>query len=195
MNIGAVVLAAGEAKRMGMVKQILPVYNTPILKYVVDNLLETRLHPIAVVVGANKEQVAPALENIPVGVIENPFWANGLGTSIRMGLVGSYMLTKGINGLIFLAADMPHNISVTLAKLINLAESNSDKSYIHMGTGQFPFFIREDLFETLLDLNHDTPFEVLNGIDSTKVLEFKPEVPLVDLNTPEDYLRYLETHN
>lgn len=192
MNIGVVVLAAGESKRMGMIKQILPVYEVAMLKHVVNELLKTQFHPITVVLGANKEKVVPVLKDMPIGIIDNPDWKNGgLGSSIRMGLVGSYLLTKGFDALIFVAADMPTVTAEALYELVNISTNNTDKSFVYYKKNEFPFLVKSELFESLLDLNDDKPFEVLNKASNTLVLD----TLFTDINTPEDYLKFLENQN
>lgn len=193
MNTGVLVLAAGESKRMRVVKQILPVYNVPLLKYLVDETLKTNFHPITVVVGAHKEEVVPVLKNMPIGIVDNPDWQKGLGSSIRMGLIGSYMLTKGIEALIFLSSDMPEVTAEVLSELSQLAQNQSDFTIVKPRDSDFPLLIKSSLFEALLDLKDDEPFEILLKNPNAKVLEFNSV--FVKIETPEDYLRFLENRN
>ena len=193
MNTGVVVLAAGESKRMRVVKQILPVYNVPLLKYLVDETLKTNFHPITVVVGAHKEEVVPVLKNMPIGIVDNPEWQKGLGSSIRMGLIGSYMLTKGIEALIFLSSDMPEVTAEVLSELSQLAQNQSDFTIVKPRDSDFPLLVKSSLFEALLDLKDDEPFDILLKNLSAKVLEFNSV--FVKIETPEDYLRFLENRN
>ena len=193
MNTGVVVLAAGESKRMRVVKQILPVYNVPLLKYLVDETLKTNFHPITVVVGVHKEEVVPVLKNMPIGIVDNPDWQKGLGSSIRMGLIGSYMLTKGIEALIFLSSDMPEVTSEVLSELSQLAQNQSDFTIVKPRDSDFPLLVKSSLFEALLDLKDDEPFDILLKNPSAKVLEFNSV--FVKIETPEDYLRFLENRN
>jgi molybdenum cofactor cytidylyltransferase len=193
MNTGVVVLAAGDSKRMGVVKQILPVFNVPLLKYLVSETLKTDLHPITVVVGAHRTEVVGVLENMPIGIVDNPGWQEGVGSSIRMGLIGSYMLTKGIEALIFVSADMPDvNVGV-LSDLRELGENQTDFMLIKPKGSNFPFLIKAHLFENLLDLKDDASFESLLKNPTIKVLEFESD--FCKIETPEDYLRYLENYN
>lgn len=193
MNTGVVVLAAGESKRMRVVKQILPVYNVPLLKYLVDETLKTNFYPITVVVGAHKEEVVPVLENMPIGIVDNPDWQKGLGSSIRMGLIGSYMLTKGIEALIFLSSDMPEVTAEVLSQLSQLAQNQPDSTIIKPRNSDFPLLVKSSLFEALLDLKNDEPFDILLKNPNVKVLEFNSV--FVKIETPEDYLRFLENRN
>ena len=193
MNIGVVVLAAGEAKRMGMVKQILPIYEKPILNYIIDQLLDTHLHPLTVVVGANKEKVVPVLKDIPIGIIDNPDWKNGIGSSMRMGLIGSYIITKGIEGLIFIPSDMPHITSKGLLSLVKAAENSPDSNIIFSENDGFPILVKLPLFETLLELKDEDALRELLKIENRENHLYYNQT--YNLNTPEDYLRFLESKN
>ncbi len=193
MNTGVVVLAAGESKRMRVVKQILPVYDVPMLQYLVSEALKTNLHPVTVVVGAHKEQVLPVLEKMPIGIVDNPEWQNGIGSSIRMGLIGSYLLTKGIEALIFVSSDMPEVTSHVLSEITGISTNQPEYTVVKPRDSDFPLLIKSSLFETILDLKDDEPFEVLLKSPLTKVLEF--DSLFVKIETPEDYLRFLENRN
>ncbi|OYU64941.1 MAG: 4-diphosphocytidyl-2C-methyl-D-erythritol synthase, partial [Cytophagaceae bacterium BCCC1] len=155
MNIGVVILAAGESKRMGVPKQILPIFGIPMLKYLVDEVLDTEAHPVTVVVGANKTKIVPLLENIPIGIIDNPDWQKGMGSSIKMGLVGSYLITKGFDGLIFMTSDMPFVNAEVINKLIKTAREFPDKTIIaskYAGTLGIPVLYKKERFEDILDM-------------------------------------------
>lgn len=184
MNTGAVILAGGESKRMGKIKALLPVNEIPIIRYLGDRLIETDLHPLVIVLGAHRKQIAPALEGMPIGVIDNPDWQNGLGTSIRMGLVGSYMITKGIDALIFMAVDMPEVSVEHLESLKKAAESEVDVVFTE-GT-DFPFIVKSSAFLQILDLNHDQAIESLKKLPHLEI-DFGG---MLDLNHYDDYLNY-----
>jgi UDP-N-acetylglucosamine diphosphorylase/glucosamine-1-phosphate N-acetyltransferase len=69
----AVILAAGEGKRVGPLtmnrpKVMIPVANHPIIEYVIDALLKNGIRDIVVVVGYRKEQVIRFLNGLEVAV-------------------------------------------------------------------------------------------------------------------------------
>ena len=66
---GAVVLAAGEAKRFGALKQVLPWRGVPLVAYVADQTLRCPdINHVAVTVGAGADQVRTALAERNVSV-------------------------------------------------------------------------------------------------------------------------------
>ena len=63
--ISAVVLAAGESRRMGTKKELLPIEGTPMIRLVVDKLLaSSKIDEVIVVLGAHADEVGLALSGI-----------------------------------------------------------------------------------------------------------------------------------
>lgn len=198
MNIGVVILAAGESKRMGVPKQILPIFGVPMLKYFVDEVLDTEAHPVTVVVGANKTKIVPLLENIPIGIIDNPEWQKGMGSSIKMGLVGSYLITKGFDGLIFMTSDMPFVNSAMINKLIETAREFPEKTIIaskYSGTLGIPVLYKKERFEDILDMKAEHGAKQFFNKYPEEIVTVDFDLGAVDLDTKEDYYNFLQSKN
>jgi molybdenum cofactor cytidylyltransferase len=198
MNIGVVILAAGESKRMGVAKQILPIFGVPMLKYLVDEVLDTEAHPVTVVVGANKIKIVPLLENIPIGIIDNPEWSTGMGSSIKMGLVGSYLITKGFDGLIFMTSDMPFVNAAVIKKLIATASEFPDKTIIaskYNGTLGVPVLYKKERFEDILDMKPEHGAKQIFNKYPQEIVTVDFDLGAVDLDTKEDYYNFLQSKN
>jgi molybdenum cofactor cytidylyltransferase len=198
MNIGVVILAAGESKRMGVPKQILPIFGIPMLKYLVDEVLDTEAHPVTVVVGANKTKIVPLLENIPIGIIDNPDWQKGMGSSIKMGLVGSYLITKGFDGLIFMTSDMPFVNAEVINKLIKTAREFPDKTIIaskYAGTLGIPVLYKKERFEDILDMKPEHGAKQFFNKYPDEIVPVEFDLGAIDLDTKEDYYNFLQSKN
>ncbi|MEA2085571.1 MAG: NTP transferase domain-containing protein, partial [Chloroflexota bacterium] len=70
--ISAILLAAGESKRMGKPKQLMPWHQGTILERAIDNLLESAVNEVVVVVGYQAEEVVKVIAARPVAVAVNP---------------------------------------------------------------------------------------------------------------------------
>jgi molybdenum cofactor cytidylyltransferase len=198
MNIGVVILAAGESKRMGVPKQILPIFGIPMLKYLVDEVLDTEAHPVTVVVGANKTKIVPLLENIPIGIIDNPDWQKGMGSSMKMGLVGSYLITKGFDGLIFMTSDMPFVNAEVINKLIKTAREFPDKTIIaskYAGTLGIPVLYKKERFEDILDMKPEHGAKQFFNKYPDEIVPVEFDLGAIDLDTKEDYYNFLQSKN
>src|SRR3954469_4474420 len=85
-HVGLVILAAGAATRMGAVKQCLRFRNRSLLLHTSEEALRSECHPIVVVLGAHAAQASDEIRDLPVEVVVNPRWPEGIGTSIRCGM-------------------------------------------------------------------------------------------------------------
>ncbi len=84
--ISAILLAAGESKRMGKPKQLMPFGQSTIVKQAIDNLLGSTVDEVIVVVGHMAEEVIKAVAARPVKLAINPDYHQGMSTSIIAGL-------------------------------------------------------------------------------------------------------------
>ena len=101
------VLAAGRSSRMGKDnKLLLPVGGEPMVARVVRHAMASRLDDVLVVTGHDGDAVAAAL---PPGTayLENPDFAEGMATSLRVGVEA----LEGARGVMVLLADMPDVLS------------------------------------------------------------------------------------
>ncbi len=198
MKVGLVILAAGESSRMGSPKQLLPVFGVQMLKYLILEGFETICSPITVVLGANKDKIVPILKNMPIVIIDNPDWKSGLSSSIKVGLVGTYLADKTIDAVIFLASDMPFVNATVINDLIALAKTNSDKSIIaskYSGKYGIPILFKRETFEKLLDLKGDIGAkQILKDYDED-ILGLDFSNGNIDLDTKEDYFKFLQSIN
>lgn len=85
--LSAIVLAAGESKRMKeRNKLLLPFRNKTVIRYVVENIIAAGLHEVIVVVGHEAEKVEAALTDLSVKFVLNENFEKGMTTSIQAGV-------------------------------------------------------------------------------------------------------------
>ncbi|MGH2628166.1 MAG: nucleotidyltransferase family protein [Anaerolineales bacterium] len=86
--IAAVLLAAGQSRRMGRQKMVLPWRDgKPIIAHVAQVFLDAGASPVVVVTGADRERVEAALKGMPVHTVYNPNHAEGeMLSSVQAGL-------------------------------------------------------------------------------------------------------------
>lgn len=80
-----VLLAAGEGRRFGALKQLAIIDGEPMVRRVARTLLQLQC-PLLVVTGAGGEAVTTALDGLPVMCMPNPDWREGLGASLGAGI-------------------------------------------------------------------------------------------------------------
>lgn len=103
-SVAGIVLAAGEGKRFGQPKQLLPWHGQPFVWHAVQAALRGGLSPVVVVTGAHAAGVEGALQDLPVILVQNPDWGQGQSTSLRAGL---RRLPPSVKAAVFLLADQP----------------------------------------------------------------------------------------
>src|SRR5436190_1514386 len=82
----AILLAAGSSSRMGASKALLAWAGTTLVEYAIRELLAAGASDIAVVLGAQAEQVRAALPRLDAVIpVVNPAYEEGRGSSIRVG--------------------------------------------------------------------------------------------------------------
>jgi molybdenum cofactor cytidylyltransferase len=85
-QVAGVVLAAGESRRMGRLKALLPFGNRTVIEQVLHPLLQSDLVSITVVLGHRAEEIAAVLKTLPVRLVTNPHYRNGMTTSVQAAL-------------------------------------------------------------------------------------------------------------
>src|SRR5512145_202911 len=124
MSIAAVVLAAGESRRLGRAKQLEPWGNSNLLTHVVARTREFPVDEVWVVLGHDHQQILEASDLGDAGVIENPEWAEGIASSIRVGLDALTRLSRADKALIVMG-DQP-SVPVEVVEELIASHARSD---------------------------------------------------------------------
>jgi molybdenum cofactor cytidylyltransferase len=114
-QVAAVVLAAGKSTRMGANKLVAEVGGKPLVRIAVEQALASRASPVIVVTGHQREEVERAIVGLPVKLVHNPDFDEGLGTSLRAG-IGAVPDTAA--GAIVCLGDMPQVDAPLIDKLV-----------------------------------------------------------------------------
>ncbi|MBI3512480.1 MAG: NTP transferase domain-containing protein [Proteobacteria bacterium] len=114
-RIAALVLAAGQSRRMGRNKLLLPIEGTPMVARTVDALIASVATDIVVVTGHQADPVRAALAGRSVAFVHNPDFATGLASSLKAGLAA---LPADADGVLVCLGDMPLVMPAHLDRLI-----------------------------------------------------------------------------
>jgi molybdenum cofactor cytidylyltransferase len=114
--LSAILLAAGESKRMGEPKQLMPLGQSTILEQVIDNLLSSAVNEVIVVLGYRAEAMIKTIAPRPVKLVINPDYQQGISTSIIAGL---NMISSQAEAVILALGDQPFVSSQTINRLID----------------------------------------------------------------------------
>src|SRR5215510_8653118 len=87
MRVGAVLLAAGQAKRMnGINKLAVEMQGVPLLRRALIALSGAGVDEVAVVLGHRAEALEPMVRDFPVTIVHNDRYEEGQMTSVHAGL-------------------------------------------------------------------------------------------------------------
>ncbi|MCA9928935.1 MAG: nucleotidyltransferase family protein, partial [Anaerolineales bacterium] len=114
--VTAVILAAGQSKRMGQTKQLLPWGETTVLGRTIRNVKETAVHHILVVTGHDAAKVEAIVEAEGVFGIRNTAYATtemitSLQTAVRA-------LPASVSAVLVMLADQPMVEPATIDQLL-----------------------------------------------------------------------------
>ena len=115
-RIAALVLAAGQSRRMGAVNKLLSeVGGQPMVRRVAEQALASRADPILVVTGHQRERVEAALAGLKIDCLHNPDYAAGLSASLHRGLGA---LPGEAEGVVICLGDMPRVSAAVINRLV-----------------------------------------------------------------------------
>jgi CTP:molybdopterin cytidylyltransferase MocA len=86
MRVVGIILAAGESRRMGQLKALLPFGEKTVIEQVIQSLLQAELAAVTVVLGYRAGDIAAVIQPWPVHMLQNPDYQHGMTTSVQVAL-------------------------------------------------------------------------------------------------------------
>jgi molybdenum cofactor cytidylyltransferase len=191
MRMGCVVLAAGASTRMGTPKQLLEIKGQTLLVRAVAAALASPVWPVVVVLGAHAENIRPVLARLPVLVVENPTWSEGMASSIRVGITTLRQFSRTLDGALVALCDQPAFSAETIGQLISAQRAMRRSIAAARYNGRFgapALFLREH-FAALAELTGEEGARLFLNGDPDRVAAVDLPALAVDLDTPEDYAK------
>jgi molybdenum cofactor cytidylyltransferase len=187
--ISVLILAAGQSRRMGQPKMLLPWGNLTIIEHVVRTFLNAGLQDVLVLTGGAREQMEKILAPYPVRQVPNPDYAHGeMLSSLQRGLSA---IRKDAQAALIGLGDQPQ-VQESSIRLICEAYVESPSRLVvpsfQMRRGH-PWLVARPLWNEILALRSPaSPRDFLNK-HATEIRYVNLDTPtiLADLDTPEDY--------
>ena len=195
-GVGAILLAAGESSRMGQLKALLPWRNTTLLEHQLRSLLDGGVQLVVVVVGHDADRLKPIIE-----AVEGASWTlnndylQGKTTSLKAGVAA--LAGQPISDVLLLNVDQPRNAD-TVRRLLERHQASSFRITIptYGGKGGHPILIAAELFPELAEIEEESQglkAVVRRHAEATERYELDDPSVLLDLNTPEQYQKALDS--
>jgi len=185
---GAVVLAAGEARRFGFPKLLMPFGGSTILGSVIAALVAAEIAPVFVVTGANAAAVAESLKRDPVQVVCNPDPARGMVSSVRVGVA---MLPTSLGRFLIALGDQPRIRAEGISHLL-LEHRRSEKGIAlptYRGKRGHPVLFAASYRQAVLGLgDHQTLRDLIHAQpDDCVEVDCDSDAYVHDIDTRQQY--------
>jgi len=115
-NLGAILLAAGASSRLGYPKQLVKLDGDALVVRQARLLIALQPACVVVVTGAAREGVEQALAGLPVGLVHNANWEQGMGSSLACGVRA---MPERVRGALLLLVDQWRICDADLDSLVS----------------------------------------------------------------------------
>jgi molybdenum cofactor cytidylyltransferase len=186
--IVGIILSAGESKRMGTPKQLLPWGNTIVLQRVLDHAAASRLERIQLILGYCADEIASRI-TLPAKtrIFVNPAFKEGMHTSVKCGIQNA---PPDAEAFMVLLGDQPLIETRVIDRLIDSYREGGKGIVIPVCNGRrgHPVIFAARFREELLAIGDQGAREVLHR-HAGVVFEVPIDSPhvLMDMDTPQDY--------
>lgn len=189
-RFGVVVLAAGASARLGRPKQLLPYLGKTLIEHAVRTAIASGAAEVVVVVGAEADAVRARLHGLPVRVVRNGAWVEGMGGSIRRGVAA---LGETIDCAVVALCDQPKITPRLLRDLATkaLASGSPIVASSYDGVLGAPCAFLREMFPSLLALEGDIGARQLIRSSGLEVETVELDGGNVDVDTAEDVRRLI----
>ena len=188
--ISAIILAAGEGKRIGSTKALLNWGNENLINYQINSLSHESITEKIVVVGSESEKVKKSISKNEIKIAENNNYLSGKTSSIKKGI--SY-IGNDQNDILLIAVDQPRTEDL-INKVVDFHITNPLDKKISMpykeGHGGHPIIFSNLFLDDLSKIKEES-FGIREIIknNSESIIRFKTTdfSSNIDINTSEDY--------
>ena len=193
--IWAMILAAGESKRMGKPKLLLPFGEKTIIETIVETVVSSEVEKTLIILGSEQEKIEEKIKNYPVKIVYNRDFQSGMLSSVQYGFKA---LPEETRAVLVVLGDQPKISEAVINKLVD-AYKSSGKGIV------LPVYNTERGHPVLIDVKYREEVENLNpevGLRGTvynhpeDILEVEVETTSIfqDIDDESDYKRELKNN-
>jgi len=191
--IVAVILSAGESRRMGQPKALLPIGDTSFLERIVKSLQAAKVEKIIVVLGHNAGEIETKIGRLPVTIVVNPNYAQGQLSSLTAAI--RTLPAENVDGILVHLVDHPFLSPDLVNRMIERFYESKKLIVVPRWKGRrgHPVIFSSRLFAELLSAPLDRGAKSVVHAHAADTLEIETDDEGVtfDIDTPEDYKRHV----
>ena len=185
-RVAAVILAAGASTRLGEPKQLIEIGGLPLVRKAAMSALEAGALPVVVVLGAENDQILPALEGLDnLRIALNSRWRTGMASSVAAGL-SALAEDADVDGAMLVLADQPFVDAHILRNLISAFGEARIVASAYSNTVGVPAVIGREFFPELMELQGDRGAGPWLRARSADVTGIPLPVSPLDIDTRDD---------
>jgi molybdenum cofactor cytidylyltransferase len=187
-RLAAIVLAAGRSTRMsGPNKLLAEINGRPLVRIAAEGALASQARPVIVVTGHQRERVEAALKGLDVTLAHNPDFAQGLSTSVKVGIAAAPL---DVDGVIVCLGDMPQVDAPLIDRLLGAFDPEKGALVVVPtidGKRGNPVVWSRRFFPELVALAGDTGARhvIANYPEAVTEVPLSGNAALVDVDTPD----------
>jgi molybdenum cofactor cytidylyltransferase len=192
--LAAAILSAGESRRMGTPKALLPYRGSTFLEHLIEVTRHPRVGVLRIVLGAGAEVIRDTLRLEEASVVINDEWEKGQLSSIQAAVRS--LSAAGTEGMILCPVDHPLVSASLVARLIEEFDSSGKLVVLptYQGRRGHPLIFRASLYDELLQASPTVGARQAVWAHQEEVLEVATEEEgiILNLNDPETLRKALE---
>jgi len=188
--ISAILLAAGQSKRMQGENKLLKKYKKKyLINHILKSLIKSKVNKIIIVIGHENRKIKKiALKNKKITFVINSQYLKGISTSIKCGLK---KISKKNIGFLIVHADMPLVSTTILNALCSALKSKNKKIFVPVykkKTGN-PLAFKYLMIKSLKKIKGDKGAKKLIKSNKSKVqlIKIKSKSILIDFDQLKDF--------
>ncbi len=197
MKVACLIIAAGEAKRFGFPKQILPWKNSTILGTVIEEALNADFSNIFVVLGAHFEKIYRELRTLleKTHVVKNNYWQEGMFSSIKCGL--KEIEKFEVDYILMQLGDMPFINSEIFNKFIQVAGEKDFIVAVENNRPAHPYMFSKKFIHYILSANFNNGMRdfVMEKFEDSLKIPINRNIGRQDIDTWEIYKKLKKCKN
>jgi molybdenum cofactor cytidylyltransferase len=186
--VSAILLGAGESKRMGVNKLALPWGGENVLEHCLRTLLQSKVKEVVVVLNDRTRWEVDHARDPRIKVVNNPYYRKGMSTSVRMGLQA---IDPKSFGILIALGDQPFLKTRTINAMIDEFTRKRDGIVVPTFRGEkgHPVIFHRRYLKELLTLRGDVGGRSImeKHVEDVRSVRVKSKGVIKDIDTWEDY--------